>query len=74
MRPVAAVQAATAAGMRVVTVPSLPKSEYPGPDGDASAGGPQTLPSPSPLRPALQSGSGHAMHMRATDALATLLC
>ena len=46
VRPAAAVQAASAAGMRVVTVPSLPKSEYPNPDLDASSGGPPTAPPP----------------------------
>ncbi len=32
------VEAATAAGMRVVLVPSIPKTEYPAPDPHAAAG------------------------------------
>mmetsp|Transcript_12713 Transcript_12713/g.38329 ORF Transcript_12713/g.38329 Transcript_12713/m.38329 type:complete len:383 (+) Transcript_12713:77-1225(+) len=45
------VQAAAAAGMRVVAVPSLPKSEYPTPDPDATSGCCQVLPSLLDFRP-----------------------
>ena len=39
------VEAATAAGMRVVLVPSIPKTEYPAPDPTAAAGDAVTKPS-----------------------------